>query len=110
MAVARLLWWRAAGPDGAIRGDLGDVEPAGGPDGHCPGRRLDVEHVPGLAVGSGRPHPQALALADGEGVGALVLAHDGAGGVHDLARRLAQVAGQEALGVAVGDEADVVAV
>ena len=39
-----------------------------------------------------------------------MLADDGAGGVHDLARRLAQVAGQEALGVAVGDEADVVAV
>ena len=39
-----------------------------------------------------------------------MLADDRAGGVHDLAGGLAQVAGQEAPGVAVGDEADVVAV
>ena len=80
---------RAAGPDGAPGGDLGDVESVGGANGYRSGHRLDVEHVPRLAVGSRRADAQALALADGEGVGAFVLADDSAGGVHDLARRLA---------------------
>ena len=100
----------AAGPDGAGRGDLGDVEAFGGTNGDSTGHRLDVEDVAGLAVAGRGADPQAAALADGEGVGAVVLAEDGAGLVDDLAWRLAQVLGQEAAGVAVGDEADVVAV
>ena len=109
-AVARLRWRGAAGPDGAGGGDLGDVEALGGTHGDRPGHRLDVEDVAGLAVAGGGADPQAAALADGEGVGAVVLAEDGTGGVDDRAGCLAQVPGQEALGVAVGDEADVVAV
>ena len=101
---------RAAGPDRADGGDLGDVEALGGADGHRPGHRLDVQHVAGPAVVGGRADAQAPALADGEGVGAVVLAEDGAGLVDDLAGGLAEVPGQEPLGVAVGDEADVVAV
>ena len=100
----------AAGPDGARRGDLGDVETLGRADGDRPGHRLDVEDVAGLAVTGGGAHPQAAALADGEGIGAVVLAEDGAGLVDDAAGRRAQLLGQEAPGVAVGDEADVVAV
>src|SRR5207237_10628785 len=100
----------AAGPDGAGRGDLGDVEAFGGTNGGSTGHRLGVGDVAGLAVAGRGADPQAAALADGEGVGAVVLAEDGAGLVDDLAWRLAQLLGQEAAGVAVGDEADVVAV
>src|SRR3954454_20458178 len=109
-AVAGLVGRGAAGPDGAGGGDLGDVEVLGRADGDGSGHRLDVEDVAGLAVSGGGADAQALALADGEGVGAVVLAQDGAGGVDDLAGRLAELPGQEAAGVAVGDEADVVAV
>ena len=81
----------------------------GGADGYRPGHRLDVEDVAGPAVGGGGADPQAAALADGEGVGAVVPAEDGAGG-----RRSGRGPGRGAWpgrpGVAVGDEADVVAV
>jgi hypothetical protein len=109
-AVSRLGGRRGAGPDRAGGGDLGDVEILGGTDGDRPGHGLDVQDVARPAVGGGGAHAQAAALADGEGVGAFVLAEDGAGLVDDRAGGVAQVAGQESLGVAVGDEADVVAV
>src|SRR6202030_65576 len=78
--------------------------------GHRPGHWLNVQDVAWLAVTGGRANAQALALPHGEGVGAVVVAQDGAGGVDDLTGRLTQVSGQESPGVAVGDEADVVAV
>src|SRR5487761_1587630 len=101
---------RDAGPHRAGGGDLADVEQLARADGHGPGDRLDVQHVAGLAVGGRAADAQALALADGEAVRALVLADHAAAGVHDLAGRLAEPAGQELPGVAVGDEAHVVAV
>src|SRR5699024_5415768 len=52
----------------------------------------------------------ALALADGEAVGAAVGAEHRPVGVEDLPGGLPEVALQESPGVAVGDEADVVAV
>ena len=109
-AVAGLPWRDAAGPDGARGADLGDVEAFGGAHGDRLGHRLDVEDVAGLAVTGRGAHAQAAALADGEAEGAVVLAEDGAGLVDDLAGCRAQLLGQEAPGVAVGDEADVVAV
>jgi hypothetical protein len=109
-AVSWLGGRGAAGPDGAGGGDLGDVQFLGRADGDGLGHRLDVEDVAGAAVVGGRADAQAAALADGESVGAVVLAEDGAGLVDDPAGGLAEVPGQEPLGVAVGDEADVVAV
>jgi hypothetical protein len=88
-AVYGLGWRGAAGPDGAGGGDLGDVEAFGRADGDGPGHRLDVEDVAGLAVAGGGAHAQAAALANGEAVGAVVLAEDGAGLVDDPAWGLA---------------------
>src|SRR5580658_10998305 len=77
-ALSRLGRRGAAGPDRAGGGDLGDVEALGGADGDRSGYRLDIEDVAGSAVVGGGAHAQAAALADGEGVGAVVLADDGA--------------------------------
>src|SRR5687767_10855331 len=64
-----------------------------------------------VLVSGGHPQVEPPALADRVGVGTLVAADDLAGGgVDDVARGLAQLAGEEPLGIAVGDEADVVAV
>src|SRR5690606_31685021 len=54
--------------------------------------------------------PEPLALADREGVGAVVLAQDGAVGVDDLARPGTEPVTQETSRVPVGDETDVVRV
>ena len=85
------------------------------PDPDGAGDRLDVEHEAGLPVGGRPPDPQALALANGERVGALVLPEHVAGGVVDdvaavVGRPLAELLAQPAGVVAVGDEADVVGV
>ena len=83
-------------------------------DGHRAGDRLDVEDVARLAVVGGPADPQALALADGEPEGAVVAAEHLAARVVDESRRRQragpQLLAQPAGGVAVGDEADVVAV
>ena len=81
---------------------------AGSADRHGAGDGLDAEDVAGAAVVGGVVQVQAAALADGEGVGAVVAADGGTGRVDDGAGGLAEVLGQEAAGVAVGDEADVV--
>src|SRR5690606_11337231 len=99
-----------AAPAGADRGEGGDVEGVRGADGDGVVDRGDVEDVAGLAVGGGGADPQALAVADGEAVGALVGAHLGAGLIDDVALGAAEAVGEEAPGVAVGDEADVVRV
>src|SRR5690242_4243535 len=109
-AVAGLLRGDAAGPYRARGSDLDDVEALGRAYRDRPGHRLDVEDVAGLAVTGRGADPQAPALADGEGVGAFVLAQHGAVGVDDLTRGVAEVLGQEPARVAVGDEADVMAV
>src|SRR6185437_13527417 len=101
---------RAAGPDRADRADLADAQGVGRADGHRVGHRLDRQHVAGLAVRSRAVQAQALALADGEAVDALVRADHRPVGVNDRTWRGAQLAGQEAAGIAVGDEAHVVAV
>ena len=72
--------------------------------------RLDRQHVPRLAVRSRAAQREAAPLADRVGVGAVVLADHLTGAVHDLAGLRAEPRAQEALGVAVGDEADVVGV
>ena len=99
-----------------LEGDhVGGDELAGGQqlrrtDDDLAGGGVDVDHVAGRAVGRGVLDAQALALADGEAVGALVGADHAAVRVEDLAGRGPEVALEEALGVAVGHEADVVAV
>ncbi len=100
----------AAAPAG-LDGREGDhVQGLRRADGHGVVHRGDVEDVAGLAVGGGVADAQALALADGEAVRAVVGAEPGAGLVDDVAFRLPEAGGEEALGVTVGDEADVVAV
>ena len=81
-------------------------------DGHRAGDRLDVEHVAGASVRSGRADAEALALADRVAPAALVLAEHVAAGVDDGSTTVdvAQLLGEPAAGVAVADEADVVAV
>jgi hypothetical protein len=107
-ALAGLLQGIAAAPHRRRGGDVADLEVGGRADRDRAGHRLDGEDVAGVAVGGGVVEVEAAALADGEGVGAVVMTDGLAGGVDDGARGLAQVVGQEALGVAVGDEADVV--
>ena len=74
--------------------------------------RLDVEHVARLAVGRRRPDAQAPALADRVAPRPLVRAEHLAVGGDDRAPRLTsdELLGEPAAGVAVADEADVVAV
>src|SRR5690625_2071614 len=100
----------AAGPPWSAPGDHVDVERLGGADGDGPVGRRDVQHEPWLAVRRGGADLQATPLADGEAMGARMLAEHMALAVLDLPRRLAQRLAQEPGGVAVGDEADVVAV
>src|SRR6202022_1570988 len=94
----------------ALSDDLRHVEGLARADRHGVGHRRDVQYVAGLAVRRRVPEPQALALADRVAVRPLVLAEEVPVGVHDPAGRGAETAREEALGVAVGDEADVVTV
>src|SRR5262249_61336099 len=100
----------ASGPHRALRGDVGHIERLARAYGDRPGRRLDVQHIPGPAVAGRCADPQPLALPDGERVGTVMGAELGAVLGHDAPGRAAQAGGQERPGVAVGDEADVVAV
>jgi hypothetical protein len=78
-------------------------------DGAVDGR--DREHVARLAVSGRDTEPQPAALADGVAVGAVVGADHRTGQRVDHRTGLrAEPVAQEAGGVAVGDEADVVAV
>src|SRR5262249_2829120 len=109
-AVAPAAGRLAAGPPRALCDDVGHIERLARADGDRPGRRLDVQHVPGPAVARRGADPQSLALPDGEAVGPIVRAELGAVLRHDAPGRAAQAAGQERPGGPVGDEADVVAV
>ena len=95
---------------GLIGRQGGDVQGGRRADRHGVVHGRDVQDVPRLAVGGRGADAQALALADREAERALVAAEDRAGLVDDVALRLAQAVREEALGVAVGDEADVVRV
>src|ERR1022692_1418694 len=90
--------------------NLVHVEQVGRPDSDRPGDRLDAEHVPRPAVRRRAVDPQTAALPDREAIAALVTAHDLAVVIHDRPRRRAEPALEEAPGVTVGDETDVVAV
>ena len=72
--------------------------------------RLDVQHVARPAVRGGPVDPQPLALPDRERERPVVRPEHRAVGVDDGAGPLTERAAQEAGGVAVRDEADVVAV
>src|ERR1700735_5134330 len=92
------------------RSDLSHATCLGRAAGDGVAHRLDGQHVPRVAVRGGAIKAQPLALADREAEGALVRAEHSPVGVHDLARGRAELPGQEALGVAVGDKADVMTV
>src|SRR5271166_220312 len=109
-AVERSGRRQAARPDWSGRLDLKHVERGRRADGDGPRHGLDGQHEPGPAVRGWPADAKSLALADGESVGAVVPADHGAVGLDDLARDVAQPALQEAPGVAVSDEADVMAV
>jgi hypothetical protein len=100
----------AARPYRADRGDLADAEGVGGADGHGVGHWLDGQHVARAPVGGRAVDAQALALADREAVSAVVGAEHGPVRVDDRTGRRPEAPLKEAAGVAVGDEADVVAV
>ncbi len=78
--------------------------------GHRVAHRRDVQDVARLAVRGRGPDAQPLALPDREAERALVGADDRPGLVDDVALRLLKAVRQASLGVAVGDEADVVPV
>src|SRR5699024_1217017 len=91
--------------------DLVGAEQVSGPDEDAVGLRLDPGDVAGPPVETGAVEAEPAALTDGEAVGPPVPADDLAGAlVDDLALLLAEALGEPAAGVAVGDEADVVAV
>ncbi len=106
----RLRWRRPPRPDRPDGVDLIDFERLGRADPHRVRDWLDVEHVPGPAVRCRAVDPQAAPLADGEAIAAVVAADHLAIEVHDGPGSRAQPAPQEATGVTIGDEADVVAV
>ena len=94
--------------------DVVDGELLAGADGHRAGDRLDVQDVARTAVVGGPADPQALALPDGEPERAVVACRAprrsrGRRAPPTSARR-SELLAQPAGGVAVGDEADVVAV
>ena len=105
---------RSAAPARLDPGQPVHREPLARTDGDRARDRLDVEDEPRLAVRRGPTEPEPLALADREPVGAVVLPELLAGLVEDRAAlvggALAELLAQPAGGVAVRDEADVVAV
>src|SRR5262245_7804480 len=82
-------------PDGVY---LVDVECLGWADPHRVGDRLDVQHVPGLAVRCRAVDPQAAPLPDGEAIAAIMAADYVAAEVHERPGNRAQPALQEATG------------
>src|SRR5215212_1733958 len=100
-----------AAPTGAYAADPVDRQGLPGPDGHGAGDRLDRQDVARSPVLGRSGYPQPLALADSEPERPLVTTQDLAGGVVDEApRRRPQLLAEPASRIAVGDEADVVAV
>ena len=63
-----------AGEDDPIGGDHADVQSTRGPDRHRAGHRFDTEDVTWPAICGGSLQFESLALADGEGKSAVVLA------------------------------------
>ena len=97
-------------PAGVVGQDRTHREVGRRADHDAVGDRLHLEDVPGLAVGRGSADRQALALPDRVRVRAVVRADHATGGVDDVARPRTEMVSQEAVGVAVGHEADVVGV
>ena len=87
-----------------------DGQPVGSADDDGVGHRLDVQHVPWLAVRGGDAEVQSPTLADGEVVVAVMATHHGSGFVTDLAPTLTEFTREPSGGVPVGDETDVVGV
>lgn len=106
--------------DGAGHGWVQDFEAVGSDpcdgqvgsraDCHFTGGGIDVGDVAWLAVGGRLLDVEALALADGELVDALVFLQDVALLILDQARSQTDVLAQERLGVAVRNEADVIGI
>ena len=103
-------WLIVREPDDLVALEASDAEERLRPDAHDVRVGAHLGDVPGLAVRRGALQAHALALTDRERVGAAVGADDGAGLVNDVARPRAKASPKETLGVAVGDEADVVGV
>src|SRR5690349_7140326 len=100
---------RGAGPQRADALQGVDAEALARSDRHGAADGLDVEDEARLAVIGRDAESQAAALADGERVGAVVLAQHLAVLVDDRARTRPELVAQPAGVVTVGDEADVVA-
>jgi len=99
-----------SGPGGPDPVQASDRESLVRPDRDRRGGGGDAENIAGPAVRRRDPQPEPSALADGELVGSGVVTHVGAVGVHDVSRLHAQPRGEVTGGVAVRNEADVVAV
>jgi hypothetical protein len=63
-----------------------------------------------MAIRGGRTEPKTTALPDGELVRTCVFADPGPSHVHDVSRSVAQPLLEESGSVAIGDEADVMAI
>ena len=102
---------RAAPPRLGRRSAAGPRAPRADPTVTVRSTGRDVQHEARLAVGGRRTDLQALALADGEAVGALVLAELRCPAQSTMSPGASpSCLLEEARGVAVGNEADVVAV
>src|ERR1700742_2371195 len=86
----------AAGPHRADRGDLADAQGVSRTDSDGVRDRLDRQHIPGPAVWGRAVQMQALALADGEAVDAVVRSQHCPVSIDDRTRCGAELAGQEA--------------
>src|SRR5664280_3302181 len=93
-----------------VPGDRVNAEQVPGSNHDSVGPGLHLDDVTRFAAGCGLAEAQAAALPHREPIGAAVAPHRGAVGVDDVAGLLAEAVGQPLAGVAVGDEADIVAV
>ncbi len=100
-------------PVEAVGVEVAGEEVGVGADGDLMGVRVDVEDVEGLGAGEA----EAFALADGEGLDALVVADDFAGGGDEFSGGvgeglvlLVEVGLEEGVVVSAGDEADLLGV
>src|SRR5215472_18463144 len=109
-ALDRTGRWRAARPHGSGRLDLPHVQALRRADGDGAGRRLVTQHIARPAVRRRTIDPHSLALPDRKPVASVMVPHHGAVLIDELTGGAAELAPQEPPGVAVGDEAHVVAV